>query len=151
MSELEQTPLRIFPLECGPLSQVAMWWSGWNLDKQFMFWWIGCISACMRKKYLISTIKRFSQVFIRSFFKRTVWRFLKKTKNRTTILGLPHCRQIIYQLSHQGSPRATVWPSDPTPGQTIYSKSYMHLMFIAALFTGGRHGNNLAAHQQMNG
>ena len=58
-----------------------MWLSGWNSDKQFMFWWIGCISACMRKKYLISTIKPFSQVFIRSFFKRrTVWRFLKKRK-----------------------------------------------------------------------
>ena len=27
--------------------------------------------------------------------------------------GLPHCRQILYQLSHQGSPRILDWVVDP--------------------------------------
>ena len=28
-------------------------------------------------------------------------------------LGLPHCRQILYQLSHQGSPRTLEWGACP--------------------------------------
>ena len=31
--------------------------------------------------------------------------------NPEIYLGLPHCRQIIYQLSHQGSPRRVGEPS----------------------------------------
>ena len=30
--------------------------------------------------------------------------------------GLPHCRQIFYQLSHQGSPRILEWVAYPSPG-----------------------------------
>ena len=29
--------------------------------------------------------------------------------------GLPHCRQILYQLSHQGSPRILEWVPIPSP------------------------------------
>ena len=29
--------------------------------------------------------------------------------------GLPHCRQILYQLSHQGSPRRLEWEPIPSP------------------------------------
>ena len=29
--------------------------------------------------------------------------------------GLPHCRQILYQLSHKGSPRILEWVDYPTP------------------------------------
>ena len=29
--------------------------------------------------------------------------------------GLPHCRQIIYQLSHPGSPRILEWVAYPFP------------------------------------
>ena len=29
--------------------------------------------------------------------------------------GLPHCRQILYQLSHQGSPRILEWVTIPSP------------------------------------
>ena len=29
--------------------------------------------------------------------------------------GLPHCRQILYQLSHQGSPRILEWELIPSP------------------------------------
>ena len=30
--------------------------------------------------------------------------------------GSPHCRQILYRLSHQGSPRIMEWVSNPSPG-----------------------------------
>ena len=30
--------------------------------------------------------------------------------------GLPHCRQILYQLSHQGSPRILEWVAYPFSG-----------------------------------
>ena len=30
--------------------------------------------------------------------------------------GLPHCRQILYQLSHKGSPRILEWVAYPKPG-----------------------------------
>ena len=29
--------------------------------------------------------------------------------------GLPHCRKILYQLSHQGSPRILEWVAYPAP------------------------------------
>ena len=29
--------------------------------------------------------------------------------------GLPHCRQILYQLSHKGSPRILEWVAYPSP------------------------------------
>ena len=29
--------------------------------------------------------------------------------------GLPHCRRILYQLSHQGSPRILKWAAYPFP------------------------------------
>ena len=30
--------------------------------------------------------------------------------------GLPHCRRILYQLSHKGSPRILEWVPIPSPG-----------------------------------
>ena len=30
--------------------------------------------------------------------------------------GLPHCRRILYHLSHQGSPRILEWVASPSPG-----------------------------------
>ena len=30
--------------------------------------------------------------------------------------GLPHCRHIVYQLSHKGSPRILEWVAYPSPG-----------------------------------
>ena len=32
------------------------------------------------------------------------------------IPGLPHCRHILYQLSHQGNPRILEWVAYPSPG-----------------------------------
>ena len=34
--------------------------------------------------------------------------------------GLPHCRQILYQLSHQGSPRILEWVGSPSLLQGIF-------------------------------
>ena len=31
-------------------------------------------------------------------------------------LGLPHCRRILYQLSHKESPRTLEWVAIPSPG-----------------------------------
>ena len=33
--------------------------------------------------------------------------------------GLPHCRQILYCLSHQGSPRILEWVAYPSPGELL--------------------------------
>ena len=52
----------------------------------------------------------------------SVWRplaFLPATLSPTQgwSPGLPHCRQILYQLSHQGSPRILEWVAYiPSPG-----------------------------------
>ena len=32
--------------------------------------------------------------------------------------GLPHCRQILYQLSHKGSPRILEWVAYPFSSQS---------------------------------
>ena len=34
--------------------------------------------------------------------------------------GLPHCRQILYQLSHQGSPRLLEWVAYPFSGRSSH-------------------------------
>ena len=33
--------------------------------------------------------------------------------------GLPHCRQILYQLSHKGGPRILEWVAIPSPGDLL--------------------------------
>ena len=35
--------------------------------------------------------------------------------------GLPHCRQILYHLSHQRSPRILEWVAYPFPGELLNS------------------------------
>ena len=37
--------------------------------------------------------------------------------------GLPHCRQILYQLSHQGSPRILEWVAYPFSRGTSWSRN----------------------------
>ena len=34
--------------------------------------------------------------------------------------GLPHCRRILYHLTHQGSPRILQWVAIPSPGDLPY-------------------------------
>ena len=34
--------------------------------------------------------------------------------------GLPHCRQILYQLSHKGSPRILEWVAHPFSSRSSY-------------------------------
>ena len=128
--------------------------------------------------------------------RKTVWRFLKKTRNKTTIKwkwmkslscvrlfvtpwavactrllrpwdflgkstgvgcyfllqgifptqgsnpGLLDYRQTLYHLSHQGSPKTTIWPSNPTTRHIPWGnqnwKDTCTPMFTAALFTIAR-------------
>ena len=42
--------------------------------------------------------------------------------------GLPHCRQILYLLSHLGSPREILYPTNlPSPAVSTYWPSGVHL------------------------
>ena len=50
--------------------------------------------------------------------------------------GLPHCRQIIYQLSHQGSPRVLEWVTYPFSSGSSWSRNRTGISCIAGgLFT----------------
>ena len=60
---------------------------------------------------------------------KTVWRFLKKTKNRTTVSW-------VYIWKKKRTP---IWKDTCIP------------MFIAGLFTIAKIGSNLSVHQQLNG
>ena len=65
---------------------------------------------------------------------KTVWRFLKK-------------KQIKIELPYDPAiPLLGIYPD-----KTIIQRDTCIPMFIAALFTIARHGNNLNVHRQMNG
>ena len=50
--------------------------------------------------------------------------------------GLPHCRQIIYQVSHQGSPRILEWVAYPFPRGSSQPRNRTQVSCIAGgLFT----------------
>ena len=47
--------------------------------------------------------------------------------------GLPHCRRILYQLSHQGSPRILEWVADPFSSRSSWRRNRTRVSCI----TGG--------------
>ena len=49
-------------------------------------------------------------------------------------LGLPHCRWIIYQLSHQGSPRIFEWVGYPFSSRSSQSSNWTGVSCIASRF-----------------
>ena len=50
--------------------------------------------------------------------------------------GLPHCRQILYQLSHQGSPRKLEWIAYPFSRGSFWPRNRTRVSYIAGrLFT----------------
>ena len=49
-------------------------------------------------------------------------------------LGLPHCRQILYQLSHQGSPRILEWVAYPFSGGSSQPRNWTRVSCIAGWF-----------------
>ena len=75
--------------------------------------------------------------------------------------GLLHYRQILYQLSYQGSPHSTIWSSNSTPryilkrnenGFTHTHNTYTHTNCIGiCIETLTKGGNNIYVHQQENG
>ena len=44
--------------------------------------------------------------------------------------GLPHCRQILYQLSHKGSPRILEWLAYPSLLQQIFPTQVLNQDFL---------------------
>ena len=48
--------------------------------------------------------------------------------------GLPHCRQILYQLSHKGSPRIWDWVAYPFSNRFSWPRNWTGLSFIAGGF-----------------
>ena len=52
--------------------------------------------------------------------------------------GLPHCRQILYQLSHQGSPRLLEWVSYPLSSRSSPPRNGTRVSCIAGRFFSSR-------------
>jgi len=52
--------------------------------------------------------------------------------------GLPHCRQILYQLSHQGSPRILEWTAYPFSIGSSRSRNQTKVSCIAGGFFNNR-------------
>ena len=48
--------------------------------------------------------------------------------------GLPHCRQILYQLSHQGSPRIMEWVAYPFSRGSSWSRNWTGVSCTAGRF-----------------
>ena len=48
--------------------------------------------------------------------------------------GLLHCGQILYQLSHKGSPRILEWVADPFSSRSSWSRNWTGVSFIAGGF-----------------
>ena len=48
--------------------------------------------------------------------------------------GLPHCRWILYQLSHQGSPRILEWVAQPFSRGSSWSRNWIRVSRIAGRF-----------------
>ena len=48
--------------------------------------------------------------------------------------GLPHCRWILYQLSHKGSPRILEWVAYPFPGGSSWPRNWTGVSCIAGGF-----------------
>ena len=48
--------------------------------------------------------------------------------------GLPHCRWILYHLSHQGSPRTLEWVAYPCSRESSQSRNWTGVSWIAGRF-----------------
>ena len=48
--------------------------------------------------------------------------------------GLPHCRRILHQLSHQGSPRILQWVTYPFSSRSSWPRNQSRVSFIAGRF-----------------
>ena len=48
--------------------------------------------------------------------------------------GLPHCRRILYQLSHKGSPRIPVWVAYPFSRGSSWHRNRIRVSCIAGRF-----------------
>ena len=60
--------------------------------------------------------------------------------------GLPHCRQILYQLHHQGSPRIREWVAYPFSSRSSQPRNWTRAFHIA-----GRFFTNWATREEIRG
>ena len=51
--------------------------------------------------------------------------------------GIPHCRQILYQLSHKGSPRILEWVAYPFSSRSSQPRNQTRISCIAGRFFTG--------------
>ena len=54
--------------------------------------------------------------------------------NKGSNPGLPHCRQILYQLSHRGSPRILEWVAYPFSSSSAWPRNQTEVSWIAGWF-----------------
>ena len=59
------------------------------------------------------------------------WIFLTQESNGSLLC----CRQIVYQLSYQGSPR--IWKGEEETGGEVWGQGAVHLWGSTAAWTGG--------------
>ena len=52
--------------------------------------------------------------------------------------GLPHCRWILYQLSHKGSPRILEWVTYPFSSRYSWPRNWTRVSYIAGIFFTNR-------------
>ena len=65
--------------------------------------------------------------------------------------GLPHCRRILYQLSHQGSPGILEWVAYPFSRESSWPRNQTRVSWIAGrLFTSWATGEALFLLKGMN-
>ena len=58
--------------------------------------------------------------------------------NQGSNSGLLPCRQILYQLSHRGSPRILEWVAHPFPSWSSRPRNWTQVSTIFSLLLGGR-------------
>ena len=69
--------------------------------------------------------------------------------------GLPHCRQILYHLSHRGSPRILEWVAYPFSKESSWPRNQTRISCIAGRFftrwaTREAHSGILLSHKERN-
>ena len=75
---------------------------------------------------------------VHGIFQARILEWVNISFSRVSSPGLPHCRQILYQLSHQGSPRILEWVAYPFSGGSPWPRDQTQVSHIAGrLFTIG--------------
>ena len=63
--------------------------------------------------------------------------------------GLPHCGRILYQLSHQGSPRILEWVADPFSSRSSWPRSQTGICIAGGFFANWATREALVIHSKL--